>query len=342
MAKAKKSGNAVKSSAARAPESQKKTVRKNAAGVPMAAPVDIKDEKMNDAPKVRPVGGSALFEEHPPIPNVIKLTVAAWDILRNNWQVFGGVMLIYAAMNIIFIQGLHAESNLPSLQSTLNQVPTSGLGHVADGVSLITTLIGASGTSVAPTAGPYQFILAVVVSLATIWGCREVFAKRNFSIRDLFYKGMYPFIPFLLVGLLILMQLLPFAIGSALYSIVVANGIASGLLLQAVFIVLFLLLMGVSLYLLCSSLFALYIVTLPGMAPWASSRTARDLVAHRRFTIMRKLLFLPLLLFAVCCVVLLPFVLWWAAAAIWAFTLLAAALLVFGHIYMYTLYRALI
>jgi hypothetical protein len=342
MAKAKKSGTAIKSSASRASQPQKKTVRANAAGVPMASPVSITDEKMVGVPKAAPVRGSASFEEHSPIPNVFRLTATAWDVLRSHWQVFVSIMLIYAGMNIIFIQGLHAESNLPALQTALNQVPTSGFGHVVDGVSLITTLIGASGTSVAPTAGPYQFVLAVVVSLAVIWGCREVFAKRDFSVRDMFYKGMYPFIPFLLVGLLILMQLLPFAIGSALYSIVVANGIASGLLLQGVFIALFLVLTGVSLYLLCSSVFALYIVTLPGMAPWASSRTARDLVAHRRFTIMRKLLFLPLLLFLVCCVVLLPFVWWWAAAAIWVFTLVSAVLLVFGHIYMYTLYRALI
>jgi hypothetical protein len=320
-----------------------KTTKARIEDTPMAPVVDIKDELVRDAtPKAPPVRAAAMFEQHPPIPNVFKLTARAWRLLQDNWKVFGLIILLYAAMNIVLIQGLMVSSNLTGLHDVLKQGQTSGFGHFVDNLSLTTTLIGASGSSVAPTAGPYQFIMAVLVSLAVIWCARELFAKREISVRSAFYQSTYPLVAFLLTGLLVIIQLLPLGIGSAIYSIVVANGIATDVFLEIVFLLLFLVLAGVSLYLLCSSVFALYIVTLPDLTPWAAARTARDLVAHRRFTIMRKLLWLPLILIVACVAVMLPFVWLIPAAAPWAFIVVTSVMLIYGHLYMYTLYRSLI
>ncbi|HSW98487.1 MAG TPA: hypothetical protein VLF71_01480 [Candidatus Saccharimonadales bacterium] len=338
---------AKKISAARATKTAKG--KRPAAPLPKAPPVSRASEE-NPAsqgaaaatPKAPPIRANALFEEHPPIPSAFALTASAVRIIARYWQIFLGVAVAYAALNIVFIQGMHVASNITTLQKAASQVPGGFFGRLGDGVSLVATLIGSGGNSVAPTSGPYQLMMAVVASLALIWFLREAFAGHQFSFRDGFYKGMAPLMTFLLTGLVVLAHLLPLAAGAAIYSIVVANAIASGPFLQLVFMTLFLVLAAISLYLVSSSLFAMYIVTLPGMTPWAATRTARDLVAHRRFTIIRKLLFLPFLLLLVCIVVLLPFVLWIPVAAAWVFTVLAALLLVFAHSYLYTLYRALI
>jgi hypothetical protein len=276
------------------------------------------------------------------IPGSFRLVKQAFLVLKGNWQVFLGIALLYAALNVLLIQGLHATSSVTDLKHTLEQVPTSGAGHIADGVSLVTSLIGASSTNVSPTAGAYQFVLAVVVSLAVIWSLREIYAQRAVEFRDGFYKGMTPFITFLLVLLMVVVHLLPFAVGATFYSIITANAIATGLLQQTIFMVMFLGLSLVSLYLLCSSLFALYIVTLPGMTPWAALRSARDLVAGRRWTVMRKIVFLPFFLLFASIVLLLPFVMFLTVTAPWVFMAVVAAMLIFLHSYMYALYRSLL
>ena len=90
---------------------------------------------------------------------------------------------------------------------------------------------------------------------------------------------MYPLIPFILVLLVCCLQLLPLIIGSSLYSLVVSNGIAVQPIEKFVWALLFASLALLSLYMITSSLFALYISTLPDMTPMKALRSARELVA---------------------------------------------------------------
>jgi hypothetical protein len=93
---------------------------------------------------------------------------------------------------------------------------------------------------------------------------------------------------------------------------------------------------------LASSLFALYIVTLPGMTPIRALRSARGLVRYRRWTVIRKILWLPLLLLLVAAVIMLPIIIWLTAVAQWVFFILSMFALLAVHSYMYALYRELL
>jgi hypothetical protein len=126
------------------------------------------------------------------------------------------------------------------------------------------------------------------------------------------------------------------------YGIVMANGIAVGPAQQLLFFLLFLVLALVSLYMLASSIFAMYIVTLPDVSPMSALRSARQLVAGRRWIIIRKIAFLPLALLTLSAVAMLPILLVATPIAGWVFTLVGAALLVLAHVYLYHLYRALL
>lgn len=313
---------------------------------PSATRPSGKQSKKSESPKKAPISAApaaaeAKTDRAATLPGSFRLLYDACMLVKNNWQVFLGIALVYALLNALLIQGLNAAADLGTLKHTLNQIPGSG-GQLANGFSLYTSLLGASGTSLSPTAGAYQFVLAVVVSLAVIWSLRQVHAGYDIRIRDGFYRGMYPFVTFLLVLLMVVVQLLPLALGMGVYSIIMNNGIAVSPGEQFTFLLLFLGLALISLYLLCSSLFALYIVTLPDVSPMSALRSARELVAGRRWTILRKIVFLPLALLFLSAIVLVPVALFATPLATWIFTALAAVLLVIVHTYMYNLYRSLL
>ena len=92
----------------------------------------------------------------------------------------------------------------------------------------------------------------------------------------------------------------------------------------------------------CSSLFALYIVTLPNVTPMKALRSARQLVLHRRFLVLRKILFMPLALLVLGAIIMIPLIIFLTFAAEWIFFLLSMFVLTVVHAYMYTLYRELL
>jgi hypothetical protein len=184
--------------------------------------------------------------------------------------------------------------------------------------------------------------LTVLISLVTIWALRQVLAGRKIGVKESYYQGVYPLIPFTLVLLVMGLQLIPFAAGSWLYATIVSNGIAVTLAEKAVWTLLFFALSLLSLYMICSSVFALYIVTLPNMTPLKALRSARQLVLHRRSVVLRKILYLPLVLLLLGVVIMIPIVLLLTPIAEWVFFLLSMFVLIFVHAYMYTAYRELL
>jgi hypothetical protein len=309
-----------------------KKLRTNAATTLPKAPKLSKSE----------MAGGASPKATTKLPGSFNLLWGSIKLIKENWQVLLGLAVLYVVLNLILVQGLNSAANLNGLKNSLNQVPSQGLGHLMDGFSLYSYLLGASGSNVSPVAGTYQFVLAIVFSLVIIWSLRQIYGGYDIRIRDGFYRGVYPLVTFLLVLLMVVVQLVPFIAGASIYGIVMANGIVVSALEQLVFLLLFLGLGLVSLYLLCSSLFALYIVTLPEMTPMSALRTARDLVAHRRWTIMRKLVFLPFALLALSAIILVPVVLIATVIAPWVFILVAAVMLILIHTYMYRLYRSML
>jgi len=142
----------------------------------------------------------------------------------------------------------------------------------------------------------------------------------------------------LVVGL----QLVPLGVGSALYSTVINNGIAVTVVEKIIWGLLFFVLAVLSLYMLSSSLFALYIVTLPDMTPFKALRSARELVRYRRWTVLRKIIFLPLGLLLLAAIVVVPVIIFITPAAQWVFFVCTMAGLALVHSYMYNLYRELL
>lgn len=276
------------------------------------------------------------------LPNVWNLTQTAALILWRYKRVFIGIVLIYGLLNLILVQGLGNSTDVSSLKHELNQVFTGHLGSLAAGLSIFAVMLGSAGNGSSQTAGAYQLVLVLIASLAIIWALRQVSAGAVFRIRDAYYRGMYPLVPFILVLAVISLQLIPLLIGSTLYGIVTTNGIAVYFVEKLLWAMLFGLLALLTLYMLSSSLFALYIVTLPDMTPMKALRSARELSRYRRWTVLRKIICLPVVLLVIAAIIMLPIIIWLTALTQWVFFLLTMFSVAAVHAYMYTLYREML
>jgi hypothetical protein len=276
------------------------------------------------------------------LPNVWQITRASARLLWEHRNLFIGITLIYGAVNVILAQGFSGGTDVSSLKNAFNQAFTGHLGFVPTGLSIFVLMVGSAGNTSSQTAGAYQIFLAVISSLAVIWSLRQVVSGRKPLVRDAFYRGMTPLIPFLIVLMVVGLELLPLITGSALYSLVINNGIAVYAVEKLLWALLFGAMGLLTFYLISSSVFALYIVTLPDMTPLKALRSARGLVRYRRWTVMRKLLCLPVILLIAAAVIMVPIIILLTPLARWVFFLLTMFSLTAIHTYIYTLYRELL
>lgn len=276
------------------------------------------------------------------LPNVWRLSRRAADTLWQRRKLFFGITLVYGLLNLLLVQGLAAGTDIKGLKDELNDIFTGQFGSLASSLSIFALLVGSAGNGSSETAGAYQFFLGLIASLAIIWALRQVLANNPVRIRDAYYRGMYPLVPFILVLLMVGLQFIPLLIGSTLYSIVMTNGIAVYAIEKILWAAAFGGLALLSLYLISSSLFALYIVTLPDMTPMKALRSARQLVKGQRWTVMRKIVGLPVILLVAAAVVMVPIIIWLTPLTQWIFFVLTMFGLAAVHTYMYTLYRELL
>lgn len=284
--------------------------------------------------------------KHPkaPIKGSFRLFALSMRTLVKHWRIFGGIVLIYVVLTVILVQGFGVGNSIAGLKAGLQGLSGSNLQRIGGGLSVFTTLI--RNTSGAPTdvAGAYQTMLLIVISLVVIWTLRQSLASKvpQVTIRDAFYKSLYPVVPFLLVLLVITLQLLPLALAGFLYNAVIGGGLAVTAIEKGLWIVLLALFALLSFYLVSSSIFALYIVTLPNMTPTVALRSARELVRYRRWIIMRKVLFLPLGLIVMGALIVAPLIFVAPVVAGWVFLVLSTMSLAVVHSYLYSLYRELL
>lgn len=279
------------------------------------------------------------------IPRSYRLFMQACGLMWRHWEVFGGILLIYGLLNFLLIGGLSGASDLQNAKDAIGNAFTGQFGQLTTGLTLFTFLIASgTGTAASGVASAYQTILLVTVSLALIWALRQLYAGNKIRVRDAFYQGMYPLVQFVLVTLYIGLQLIPAVVGSFLYSALVAN--ESPLIVvfwqQLVVGAVCFLLVLLTIYRLCSTLFALHIVTLQGMTPWRSIRNSRDITKYRRVTVLWKLLFLIPAIVLPAAFIMIPIVLFATIIAVPVFFILTVVAVGVVHSYLYTLYRELI
>ncbi|HEY5667673.1 MAG TPA: hypothetical protein VIR03_00750 [Candidatus Saccharimonadales bacterium] len=278
------------------------------------------------------------------IPGVFKLMRGALGVLVKNWKVFGGVILIYCVLNLLLVQsfnGTNGGNSLDQTKANLESMNSGPFSSILSSAALFVYMASSSGNVNSTTAGAYQLMLTVITSLVLIWVLREVYAGKKVRVRDGFYWGMYPLVPFILVVGLALVQLFPVILGGYMYNMV-TQGIAASGPEMALWVVLFALLALLSMFMLAATLFAIYIVCLPNVTPMVAIHSAQELVRYRRWTVIRKVLFLPVFLLIVAALVIVPLIFFAPVVANVTFLFTTVIGLPVIHSYMYRLYRELL
>ena len=275
-----------------------------------------------------------------PLPGSFKLTIQVIKTLRQNWKVLGGIVLVYLILNIIFASGIsNVSSAFDSIKSNLNANNSSGFWHAAGGFA---SLVGSSGASGSSAGSALQSALFVLESLVIIWALRHLMSGQVISVKLAYYRSMAPLIPFLLIIAVVIIQLLPVTIGATILAAIATSVFTGSTAASVVSAIAFIGLAVWSLYMICASILALYIVTLPDMEPRQALRSARDLVQFRRLLVIRKILFLPLLVLVAMGIVIIPLILYASALVPAVFFILSMASILFVHTYLYSLYRGML
>jgi hypothetical protein len=264
-----------------------------------------------------------------PVIGSFRLTWQSLNFIKNFWKPLGAIVLVYALLNLFMASGL--VNNASSVVADFNS------NKLADALNSFSSIL-AGGQNQAATM---QAVLFVIESLAIIWALRHLFSNEKISVKEAYYHSTTPLIPFVIVLFIIFLQLLPVTISTVAFTVVLSS-IVGNSWVEAIFTFLFVASAFWSIYMLCSSVFALYIVTLPNMQPRAALRSAKNLVHLRRWHVVRRLLFLPLLIILIMAIILVPLILYAKFLVTPSFFILSMLSILFAHTYLYSLYKGLL
>lgn len=277
-----------------------------------------------------------------PLPGVRTLIKDPFVLMKNNKKLFFGLVIIYSILVFVLTKGLGSSFDIVSTKQEFQDYLGEDGQSLQTSYALFNYLLGSFNGQISDVAGTYQLFISIIVILATIWLCRQLFADKKPDLRDIFYKGMYPLIPFILVLIVISLQLIPAVVGNFVFSTVIQNGLAVSFLEKFLWFLLLISTLLISLYMVLSSVFALNIVTLPDVRPFQALRSARDLVLHRRIGIFARILVVPIVGFLLALLIFVPLIMVAPVLVEPLFLIASCFGLVFMTTYMYNFYRLLL
>jgi hypothetical protein len=235
------------------------------------------------------------------------------SILWNHRLTFFLMMVLYSVITALFV-GIASQDTFTTLSQTLRSTGSSvftgnfgGLGQAS--LLFLSAVTGSSAASQSQTQQIYGVIVGLLTWLSTVWLLRNILAGRKAKLRDAVYGSGGPLLSTFIVLLVLLVQLLPIAIAAIGYE----AASTTGLLKSGVEAMLFWFAAGflalLSIYWLASTLFALVVVTLPGMYPFRALKISGDLVVGRRVRIFLRIVWMVIGLILLWAVISIPLIL---------------------------------
>lgn len=277
----------------------------------------------------------------PSLPSSLGIGSRALRLMLANVRPLIWFVVVYGVLSLVFVSGVVSPINIEEVRSRL-QEQTGQASSFAGNITILGIMLGSAFRASGEVSAMYQSIFLVTSSLALIWLYRQQQAGSRVSLKDAYYRGMYPLVPFIGVLCFMGLQLLPVAAGNLVYGAVIRGGLAVTFAEQLAIFLLFVLCILLSLYLVVTSFIALFVVTLPEMSPLGALREAKTLVMYRRHSVLLRILALLLFVIIAYVVIVLPAIFVSAALSQVFFFLLTILILPFIIAYMFVLYRELL
>ncbi|MDO8335431.1 MAG: hypothetical protein Q7T74_01445 [Candidatus Saccharibacteria bacterium] len=288
------------------------------------------------------------------VPGYWSLTDEVWQTIWSDRWLFAKFTIVYSTLSF-FVVGLLSQDSFVLLNKSVNQIGGDVIVGELSGVvqSLAVSagvFSGAFTQGLTESQQIYSGLLFLVGWLTVVWLLRQKLAgHKNIKLRDGLYSSGSPILSTFLVLLVLLVQLVPFAIALIAYGAAESVDVFGDVLFTTLFWIVELLLVLVSMYWTTSTVVALVVVTLPGMYPLKALKASSDLVIGRRIRVLYRLAWLGITIVVIWTLVMLPIIfinqISWlsqipivpvAALIMTTFTLLWTAS------YVYLLYRKLV
>lgn len=284
------------------------------------------------------------------------------EVTRTVWKyknTFLLLSLVYIVLYAVLV-GVQSQDIYTTLTDTLKETSgeaLSGNWGAVQQAGLLFMTIASSGVSGEVTEAQQIFsvLIFLMAWLTTVWLLRNLLAGHKAKLRDGLYNSGAPIFATMCIALFIAIQLIPVAVAVIGYSAAGTSGLidagGAGAMLFWIGVAL---LTVLSLYWVTSSLFAMVIVTLPGMYPYKAIRTAGDIMLGRRVKILLRWLWMSLVIALAWIVVMIPIILldmgikalWpainWLPLVPVAVLAMAGLTVVWMAAYVYLLYRKVV
>ncbi len=253
-------------------------------------------------------------------------------------------VLIYTITYMVLVRGINEFTlNADEIKLELEDVLSGNFGAIITFLVLYTSLLSSITTSPDDITNFYQSSILVIFSLSFIWLIRKLHLRdSSATVKEAFYQGMRPLIPFLTVLLVMALELIPAGVSSLIFVTAQSASVVSTEFESLTFSVLAVLGFVLTVYLLVGSIFAPYIVTLPNMAPITALRSSMRLLRIHRWIVLRKILLFFFVLLVLGFFLVLPFIIWLPKYAEIAFFVMGCASFAVMHTFMYKLYRSML
>ena len=246
------------------------------------------------------------------VPGLFKFTKDVTMILWNNKKTFLILALVYAVF-MVAMAGIISQADYNTLTDTLdstsNSFFTGAFGSIGKASMMyLTAVTGGLSGNLTDVQKIYSFIILLFAWLTSVWLLRNILAGHKVKVRDGLYNAGSPILSTVMVSLLLIVQMLPFAIALIGYSAATVTGLLDGGVEAMLFWIAAGILTVLSLYWITSTIFALIIITLPGMYPYRAIKTAGDLVVGRRSRILLRFLWMVFVTLLAWALVLMPII----------------------------------
>lgn len=288
-------------------------------------------------------------------PKVEGFLTFPWYVFRVLWKrkwLYVRFVVLYVVMSILMV-GAAQAGNIGSVNQVIDTANGSSgvIGPVLRAAMTVgTSISGALNNNFSDVQYLYMSALYILSLLTIIWLVRQQLAGNTVVVRDGLYTASAPIASeYVLVGVGIL-QLIPAALATLVYMSATSLGILDGGIETAMFSVALFLVVTLTLYFMTTTLFAMFIASLPGTYPLHAYRAARRIVAGQRMRLLFRLLWLVIVILLGWFVVLVPvviivnsFVAGGSSVVIpIAVQIMTGASFVYGTAYAYLLYRRMI
>lgn len=284
--------------------------------------------------------------------STFKLTSIVFGLLKENWRMFGLLLVLYIVVVGILI-GTFSIEGYRAISDFLSQATAgagASIGMVVSSFTLFAAgITGRLGGNMAAEQQLLLWLVNLIIWMSILWLVRQRLAGVDVRLRDGLYNGPVAIVPSLIIVLVMALQSLPGSIGGLVILLVFGSSIISGGIEAALFSLAGVLLIVLSLYWLLGSVLALVAVTIPGKYPLNALRSSGQLIRGNRLAIAWRLVWLLVVLLSVWLVLLLPVIVLdqllgisWLPIVPIMLQILSAFSLILISVYLYLMYKSLL